>query len=454
MKRFLILFLAISIWQSSSAQKINYLTSFNDAVNTAEKKHKPILVIIDAPANKQQINFAIDDADVSNKINKDFIVYKTYFSDSSARTFISKYKLNSFPAYLFLHSNKDLFYKDSGSSTLKDKYLTMIEKALDASKERSLSDLEKDYLKNKSNVEALKKYIDARKKIGLTNNAGLIEQYVNYLKIGDLNNYQTVLYILEAGPYSDGLAYKMAYTNRKIVDSLYKTESSEKRSAINNRIINNTMSSAIKTKNSSRAQSAANFSRNTWSNDYIKGTKAQSLEMIKYYAAIKDTANYFRTATYYYDGFYMNLSTDSIRKIEQKNNALSHRPTNAGTAKTLSKEKLDSLSKNTKNVIYTKTTFSAYSSYALDLNNVAYMFYQMGTNNINHLTKAMLWSRRSIELDQRSAYYDTLAHILYKMGYNEQAIKTQQTAIDKAKEERVSYTHYEGELKKIIEKNL
>ncbi|RZK20595.1 MAG: hypothetical protein EOO86_03940 [Pedobacter sp.] len=73
---------------------------------------------------------------------------------------------------------------------------------------------------------------------------------------------------------------------------------------------------------------------------------------------------------------------------------------------------------------------------------------------MNHLTKAMLWSRRSIELKPFAGYYDTLAHILYRMGYYEEAISTQQKAIEKAKAENMPTTNFEKELKKIKTKTL
>lgn len=66
----------------------------------------------------------------------------------------------------------------------------------------------------------------------------------------------------------------------------------------------------------------------------------------------------------------------------------------------------------------------------------------------------MLWSRRSIELTPLSGYYDTLAHILYRMGYYEEAVKTQETAIEKGKQEKMSVTNLQSELKKIKSKSL
>jgi hypothetical protein len=267
------------------------------------------------------------------------------------------------------------------------------------------------------------------------------------------------LYILEAGPYSDGSAYKLAYTNRKIIDSLYRTELPQKRSTINNAIISNTIADAAKNKNSLRALSAANFARNTWTKDYRRGEKAFNTQILWYYSTVKDTANYLRTASYFYDSFYMNISADSIKKIEAKDReALTQKHMASSPYKpTLSKEKLDSLQKATGAKVITQSFVSVGSpsnSYANELNNAAWKFYEIGTKNLNYLSKAMIWSRRSIELNPISGYYDTLAHILYRLGYNEEAIKTQEIAIDKAKIEKTATANLESELKKIKAKTL
>lgn len=454
---------------SGLAQELKTSKSLKTALEQSALSKRPVLLIINVtgisrptslPANVK-VNFksALEEPEVANKINENFIVYKTTMTDTSIRSIIRAANVKSFPAFVFLHSNKDVFFKDFGNSTDQKKYISMVNNALLASKEESISDLETKYNADKNNSVLLKKLIDTRKKLGITNNAQLIEQYANNLKIGDFNDYQNVLYILEAGPYSDGSAYKLAYTNRKIIDSLYRTELLQKRSTINNAIISNTIADAAKNKNTHRAISAASFARNTWTRDYRQGEKAYNTQILWYYSTVKDTANYLRTASYFYDTFYMNISADSIKKIEAKDReALTQKHIASSPHKhTISKEKLDSLQKTKGAKVITQSFVSVGSpsnSYANELNNAAWKFYEIGTKNLNYLSKAMIWSRRSIELNPIPGYYDTLAHILYRLGYNEEAIKTQEIAIDKARSEKTSTANLESELKKIKAKTL
>lgn len=454
----------------SFAQKLSLTKTFKQAISEATDQQKPVFLIIEAIGIKPPSNLpknvtvsfksGIDNDDIITKINASFIVYKTVMTDTTIASVLRSANIKSFPAYIFMHPNKDVFYKDFGNSTLVEKYNKMLDKALIASKEKSISELAKDYEADRSNSATLKKLIDARKKAGIIDNAELVEKYVDNLKIGDFNDYQTVLYILEAGPYSDGTAYKLAYTNRKIIDSIYKSEPLAKRLALNHAIINNTMWDAARKKNLQRANSGANFTRYTYSKDYRAGEKAFNSQMLWYYSTVKDTASYLRTAIYFYDNHYMNISADSIKKIEARQlDALRKSRQGVSTLPTISNTKRDSLLKNvdpkllrTESVTIVGTAST--SSYANELNNAAWKFYELGTKNINYLTKAMIWSRRSIELSPNSAYYDTLAHLLYRMGYYEEAIKTQQDAIKKAGDNKSHIRILEKELEKFKKRTI
>ncbi|RZL28412.1 MAG: hypothetical protein EOO96_20910 [Pedobacter sp.] len=445
--------------------QLNDAKSFTDAINLAKKKDKPLLLIISLSpkyATYVEANAGLQDKEVKDKLRDNFIVFSTTRTDTSVWQAVSSYKINSFPTFVFMHANKDVFHKDFGLSISKHKYLSMLATATTLSKEKPISILEKEYLADKSDNYNLKKLIDLRLKNGITNNAELIEQFASNLKIGDFNDYQTVLFILQAGPFADGTAYRLAYTNKKITDSIYKTEPLQKRIDMNNAIIQNTLSNAIKTKNIRQAQSAANMTRSTNGNNYRVGYKNAENNMLFYFKSVKDTGNYIQNAIRYYDAYYMNISADSIKNIEVKQRQLAiekSKPSLPAGANTVSKNTLDSLLKANPNSVRTETRVvstiaNMSNSYANELNSGAWSIYETGTKNINHLLKAVTWSTRSIELQSISSYHDTLAHLFYRLGYFEQAVKAQATAIDLAKIEGRPYESLQQELKKIKNKEL
>ena len=97
---------------------------------------------------------------------------------------------------------------------------------------------------------------------------------------------------------------------------------------------------------------------------------------------------------------------------------------------------------------------SSSSIHATDLNNAAWDFYIMGAKNPVQLTKALLWSKRSLELKEVSAFFDTLAHILYRLGFYSEAEATQLKAIKYAKLEKRNVKTFENELAKIRARTL
>ncbi len=427
-------------------QNLSDASTFRKTLDLAQKKEKLVLLIIspDYPpemAAKMPASLSLLNDEVVKKAKENFIVFHTKRNDTSIRRIISTYKITRYPAFIFMHPTRDVFHLDFGTSTTKNKYLAMFEKAMVMSKEKTATDLQKEHLQNPNDYTILKQLIELRKKHGITDNAEHIEQYVQGLKVSDLNDYETALFIFEAGPYADGNAYRLVYSSRKMIDSIYKRQTPQVRNNFNNMIINNTMMSAVRTKNRARAQSAANFARGSWGGDYLKANKSYNAQMLYFYGAIKDTTNYFKLAIQHYDMYYMNISADSIKKVEAKEKvAMLERLKPPMQQKNIvSKEKMDSLIKANPNGVSRRTesviTSAPAVNYANDLNNIAYQFYQKGTKNLNYLSKAMLWSKRSIELNPMWGYYDTLAHVYYAMGIHSEAVATQKIAVDLAKKE-------------------
>jgi tetratricopeptide (TPR) repeat protein len=454
MKSFLNLTFLLLLPFLAVSQSLSDAKTYQKTIELAQKRQKPILLIINIKpsgemAAKIKPNQAIKEEDVVKTMKANFIVFESEFTDTAMRKIIGTYKITNFPSFLFMHPSGDLFYKDFGYSSDKNKYLKMMDNALTMSKEKSMSDLAKAYEANKTDGQLIKQLINLRKKNGITDNSDLIEDYVNTLKVDDFNNYETILFILEAGPQIDGNAYKFSRTNMIVFNKIYLQEPLDKRIAINNAIIMNSYNAAVKGKNINKALQVASFVRGTWNSDYEKGAKAYESRMLSYYSAVKDTASYFRNAINFYDRYYMKLSADSIKKLDKKNQAenlerMKRQMPNNSNSKMVSKEKIDSLIKANPTQKITRTETMSVSStmatnqYSNELNNIAYRFYQTGTKNINHLSKAMIWSKRAIELDPKSSYYDTLAHIYYAMGIHSEALVTQKLAMDLAKKENVN----------------
>jgi len=427
-----------------AGQKINYQPDFDKALDKASAEKKLVLVIITAPIPKFMtppgsstpipFNYksGLDEKDVIDFYNKNFVACTSLYSDSLATPLRKKYSLTTYPAYLFIDSHNNLVYQDKGNSSTAEKYMDMGKKALGiVASGKTVSNAQAGYLLGNKTLEQLKEYINLNESAGIFDNAKLIDEYVDLLTIKSFQDYDEVLFVLQAGPYAYGKAYNLCFTNRKIADSIYKTEPVAVRSAINQRIIANTYHEAVKRKDAAMAQQAASFLAGTWrASNPRQGTIASQSQMLNYYSTVKDTALYFRLASNFYDSYYMNISADSakkktalslnqLRKTVLENLPVETTITPNQTRTTMSITAAGSVT----------TTGNLTNGTALTLNNAAYQFYTLGTHNQNYLIKALFWSRRAIALDPKAGYYDTLAHLLYRMDFFDEALSAQNKAV-------------------------
>jgi len=437
MKKLILLLLPFFLTQALFAQSIHYEKSFKTALAKAASQNKLIFLQIDLPKPPANFTSGLEDDEVAKKLNSNFINYRLTIADTAANQFRRKYQIAVFPVYLFLDKNSNLIYREDKNASLPKRYLMMADAALkQASSGKNISDYDSEYKNGKYDGAFLKDYISFREKLGIYDNAKLIDQYINFLPISALGDYQTVLFILKAGPYAYGKTYMLTLNNRPVYDSIYKTEPAAGRSAINGRIIDNTFREAVRTKNLALAEQASNYSRNIRLKDYRQAAIASTKLMLGYYLAVKDTANYLRQASYFYDSYYMNITADSSKKMEEARRTAQMKMLNS-SRKIISADSMKKLmAKNgTKNATFKEifTTTTPAFNVANELNNAAYSFYTAGTLNANYLSKAIIWSKRSILLNPVFAYYDTLAHLLYRFGFYAEAEADQSTAVDLAK---------------------
>ncbi|RZL58967.1 MAG: hypothetical protein EOO93_16310 [Pedobacter sp.] len=371
--------------------------------------------------------------DLTERLNNNYINYTTHSADSNLKTISSEIEVKSFPVYLFFRPNKNLYFRSYGYIKDKPTYMKMLDEVDQAYKKESIADLEQVYLSDQTNNNLIRKLIDQRKSLGYTNNSKYIDSYATNLNVRDFNDYQTVLYILEASPYSNGKAIKLAYLNKAIIDSIFKYEPISKRLDLNGRIIRNTMNEAIRTKDLGMAQSAANFSRYSWNKDYEKASRAYATEMLRFYSETKDTSNYFKLATPYYDRQYMIIKPDSLKKL------IAYSSSNSSN---INKDSISNILKNHS------------LSYSNDLAFVAMKFDHSGTKNTSYINKAIAWCNRAIEVNAFGSYYNTLAQLQYKIGSYTDAIKNEQIAIRLIKKDRLNTRYFESQLKKMIDRTL
>ncbi|WP_214227494.1 hypothetical protein [Pedobacter sp. B4-66] len=392
-----------------SFSQIKFQKSLSDAVKQASSTKKSICIHITIPVYAKGTKSIMDQVSVSSFYNKNFINYKVEMMDSVGRELINKYGVTVFPASVFIDYKQNLILKTSTGNNAENALNNGKTALIRKNSGIMLSTHEEKYANEKHNAKLIKNYINLRMEAGIFDNAKLIDEYVDYKTIGELNDPNEIILILRSGAYAFGKAFNINGLNKTKTDSVFMTLPLQERIDINDRIINNTQNEAIRTKNIAMAPAAMNFTRNTWSHNYNEGSKQSQLKILNYYKAVKDTANYYPQTSYFVDQYYMRVNADSIRfqdpsilgKMQSKVPTFNQpSPSNANIPDLL--------------------------------NNAAWDFYVLGTRNKLYLSKAFLWVKRAIDLKQNFQYYDTLAQIFYRMEFYDEALINQNKAIDMA----------------------
>ena len=94
------------------------------------------------------------------------------------------------------------------------------------------------------------------------------------------------------------------------------------------------------------------------------------------------------------------------------------------------------------------------ASFLQSLNNGAWGVYQTGSRNPQYLSRALLWSKRTVDLAPAAYNSDTLAHLLYRLDFYSEAEARQAQAVAFALKDKTSPIPYQQELQKVRKRTL
>ncbi|GAB2788334.1 hypothetical protein HNQ93_003057 [Hymenobacter luteus] len=455
----LFLFLSLLV-HAAPAQQLRFeKDSLDNVLKKARKLQKPVFLLLIAPppqsglSKEKQEQFygtGLDDASVAPVLQREFLLVQASFNTPEGKRTARRYHVSAYPTYLYLHPDGTVLHRSFGNTRDPQRYLRDFDvfrrKLADPA---NLSQLEQRYAAGEREARFLRQYIQARRSVGAPISPALLDAYVGELPVKAFDQFAEVLFVHECGPVVDSRAYKLARLNKRLVDSMYAVLPLAQRVAFNNLIINNTMQAAIATRDQGLAQQGANFARGSWSGkDFTRGMRTYEQNMLRYYQALRDTTHYLPLLISFYERHYMATPADTIRRQRAAQQALRsfQQPT---PYPNLARPDLGATV-----VRMVPAVRGGVDTYALDLNNGAWTVYTSGTRRTSYLTQAMRWSQRTIDLDPRAAYYDTLAHLLYALRLYTEAEATQQKAIAQAKKENLPGADFQQVLRKIKTRTL
>lgn len=380
MKKNLLIIAVLFLAFHGFSQGIAFETgTWKEVLEKAKQTNKPIFV--DAYATwcgpcKMMSKDIFPLAEVGAVYNANFICYEIDAEKGEGIEFAKKYEVRAYPTYLFIKSDGTLFFTALGSMEASN-FIALSKSALDELNDpKPLASWEKEYAEKKNDPAFLLGYINKRSKLGKSN-VTLIDDYLKLLPEEERTSdavtelYQKEGYYLKV----NSLAYSNLQKNRtKFLNKLFgNTDVFLSQSIIN------TMREAAKSKNETLLATAISAYDQLPQNSVL----IQKDEIyMQYYQRTKENDKYLTHATNFCDNYLMKIPLDSIgNKISGS------------------------------------------------LNTVAWQVFEL-TSDEKMLKDALRWSKRSQEISPDNAMLlDTYANLLYKLGQKEEAIATEEKAL-------------------------
>lgn len=451
------------------AQSIKFeKDSLTQVFANATRQNKPVFLLfmpppapagLPAAVRTERTKSGLYAPAVVARLNQAFLSKELAFGTVEASAAARRYRVASYPSYLYFSSDGSLLYRRLGNTSDAAQYLRDIEAAQQAQQDpQNLGYLAAEFRKGNRDAPLLKRYVLKLRDLRLPVPTAVLDAYARQLPAQAFYQPAEVLFILESGPVVGSQAFQLSHLSQRLIDSLYRVLPLAQRVAFNNLIISNTLAEATATKDRSLAEKGAVFGRGTWNNDYAKGARTYERDMLNFYQSIKDTTAYLRQAVPYYERYYLNIPTDSVKKALEalrvyrqqqpvllqrldsaaRQRAATHRPPTTTTTAT----------------VRPIAVGGPPASFLQELNNGAWAIYQTGTRTKNYLWRAVVWSKRTVDLDPTSFNNDTLAHLLYRLGFYAEAEARQQQAIALARREKAATATYQQELDKMRKRTL
>ena len=400
--------------------------SWQDALKKAKKQKKIIFLHLDkndCGGCTEVASAAFNSPLMREKFALNFISFRTDGATGIGKELSEKLEIDCTPSSIFLDTDEHPLARICGSTSMDRAYLLKAEEAQTKHRNNPLLPLVTAYANGDRSATLMQTYIQRRREAGLSTTA-LLDEYVQQLPADSLRSATVLRFIFEQGPVVGSRAdsvFRLNYTRR---DSLYRAVGWNKAVELNNLITNNSLKKAINEKDSRLAYRTAIFRQQTYTNDYKAGRANYDWVLLRYYKGVRDTLQYLNRASRYFDEQFMTAKVDSIQNLDNLQNQRIMRGTMPEPAKTNPPVGMPTggfmLNPNTQR-------------YVGALNNAAWEFYGMTTDSV-FLTKALSWSKRTLDYREDPSSMDTYAHLLYRLARKQEAIDWQEKAVKKEQE--------------------
>ena len=441
--RFVFSLLSLFIFNVSWAQVNFSEIPFTDALQRARSEGKIIFLQFEA-ANCNQCNDVankgFENKELADKINKTFFCLVINAQHPDRNKIATAYNMNVDKSFgtLFIDNNGTVVHKFLKTTSFSKEYSDQVDIALmKAGENLKINELEKEYQKGNRTFGFLQSLLGKRRSLNLPTDS-LLDEYIEALPVDSLKSSSILSFIAQMTPLLDSKADIALRKDAIAFDKAWYSIPLQTRIRINNAIIYNSMSKAIKEKNEKYAIHTASFAQGTNGNNYLAGAKAYDKNLLRFYGEIDDSMNYFRKSIAYFERFFLIVSPDSIKRIDS-----------IRVKQIMSSGKKDTLRESNVMKITSSISYTPIAqNFARELNDGAYEFFKR-TDNPYLLSIATDWAKKALQFYKSPQVLDTYAKLLYKQNQKEQAIEMMNEAIDLQQSHGLSTKQFDTSLEKM-----
>ncbi len=428
------IFLSFTIL-STQAQEINFEKgSWQETVAKAKAQNKPIFIDFFTTwcgPCKQLEQKVYSKPEVIQKMNANFINFKIDAEKGEGPNLARKFEVSAYPFLVWADKNQNVLLTDAGYMPVSE-FLKSVDNALNQYREGRLEDYETQYRAGKRDANFLADFINKRHAM-VMDNRELVEQYLLAIPTAEQTSEKTLKLLSENTFTLNGKAIELL--QNQAVFKKYGISTLESVATTMMEYFRN----ALRTKNIDLLEKLAGL--NLKLNSIEAGRQNERYRM-EFYKSTNNTPKYIETAQNLADKYLMNVSKEELNKQNLAHFQEFMLPYRTG--------KQDSLKIGKVRFDAMKKLHSRYASinFASDLDGLADEFYK----NVSEkavLQKAIMWSKRANEIDETPDYWNTYAHLLYKMGIRSEAIAAEEKALNLAKTLKGLTFKYEEALAKM-----
>jgi thiol-disulfide isomerase/thioredoxin len=428
------IFLSFTIL-SNYAQEINFEKgSWQEVVAKAKAQNKPIFIDFFTTwcgPCKELEQKVYSKPEVIQKMNANFINFKIDAEKGEGPDLARKFDVSAYPFLVWADKNQNVLLTDAGYMPVNE-FLKSVDNALNQYREGRLEDYETQYRAGKRDGNFLADFINKRHAM-VMDNRELVEQYLLAIPASEQTSEKTLKLLSENTFTLNGKAIE--FLQNQAVFKRYGISTLETVSTTMMEYFRNT----LRTKNLDLLEKLAGL--NLKLNPVEAGRQNERYRM-EFYKSTNNTPKYLETAQNLADKYLMNVSKEELNKqnlAHFQEFMLPYRTGKQDSVK-IGKVRFDAM----------KKLHSRYASinFASDLDGLAEEFYKNVSEKVV-LQKAIMWSKRANEIDETPDYWNTYAHLLYKMGIKSEAIVAEEKALNLAKTLKGLTFKYEEELAKM-----